>query len=101
MPKTYGVFAGSNGLLTELEPLPIKILIARVPVPAEITKPIGATVSEEKLAFVVFKRDLINSAPQSVSVHVVARVSRSMKFVDGKATVTPVESSWRVRDKAY
>jgi hypothetical protein len=68
---------------------------------AEITHPSKTTVPGDKLAFVVFRRDLANSAPQSVSVRIIARVSRAMKFDNGKATVTPVEGSWRIRDKSY
>ena len=101
MPRSYGVYAASNGQLVALEQLPIKVPITRVMVSAEITQPSKAAVAGDKLAFVVFRRDLVASAPQSVSVRVVARVTRAMKFVDGKATVTPVAASWRIRDKAY
>jgi hypothetical protein len=101
LPKTYGVYAGSNGQLTELEPLPIKIPDPRVLVSAEITKPSRATVAGDKVAFVVFRRDLVNSAPQTASVRVVARVAHDLKFVGGQAKVAPIEGSWRVRNKAY
>ena len=100
LPRSYGVYAGGDGKLFPLEQLPIKVPIARVLVSAEITQPSKATVPT-KLAFVVYRRDLVASAPQSVAVRVVARVMRSMKFVDGKPTVTPVEASWRIRDKSY
>ena len=93
--------AGSNGQLVTLEQLPIKVPIARVQISAEITQPSKATVAKENLAFVVYRRDLVASAPQSVSVRVIARVKRAMNFVDGKPTVTPVGASWRIRDKSY
>ena len=101
LPRSYGVYAGSNGQLVALEQLPIKVPIARVQVSAEIKQPSKATVAKENLAFVVYRRDLVASAPQSVSVRVIARVKRAMNFVDGKPTFVPVDASWRIRDKSY
>jgi hypothetical protein len=101
LPKTYGIYVGSNGQLTELEPLPVKIPDARVQLSSEITKPSRVRVAGDELAFVVFRRDLVNSAPQTVSVRVVASVMRETKFVDRKAQVVPVEQSWRIRSKAF
>ena len=49
----------------------------------------------------MFRRDLVNNAPQTVSVRVVARVVREMKFVAGKAVTTPIEGTWRIRSKSY
>ena len=40
-------------------------------------------------------------SPPSVSARVVGRVSRAITFVNLRAKVTPLESSWRIRDKAY
>jgi hypothetical protein len=101
VPKTYGVYAGGKGRLTELQPLPIRIPDPRIQLSAEIKEPSRAIVGDGKLAFVVFKRDLLNSAPQTVSVRVVARVARDMKFVGGKAIISPIEGAWRIRSKAY
>jgi hypothetical protein len=101
LPKSYGVFAASKGQLTELEPLPIKIPDARILLSAEIRKDSQTSVTDGRLAFVVFRRDLLNSAPQTVSVRVVARVRRTMRFVDGKPVVTPIEGAWRIRNKGY
>jgi hypothetical protein len=101
LPKTYGVFAVNNGELTELQTLPVKIPDARILMSAKIEVPARATVADGKLKFVVFKRDLVNSAPQMVSVRVVAQVARAMKFVGGKAVTSPIENTWRIRPKAY
>lgn len=101
LPKMYGVYAASNRQLIELAPLPIRIPDPRILLSAEITRPSRATVAGDKLQFVVFRRDLVRSAPQTVSVRVVARVSQAMKFVRGKAITTPVEDSWRIRNKSY
>jgi hypothetical protein len=101
LPKTYGVYAGSNGQLVELDQFPIKIPDPRVLLSAEVTKPSTTTVAGDNVAFLVFRRDLVNSAPQTVSVRVVASVKRAMKFVDGKPVVRPIEGSWRIRAKSY
>ena len=101
LPKTYGVYVGSKSQLTELQPLPIKVPDPRIRLSAEIKEPSRAIVGDGKLAFVVFRRDLVNSAPQTASVRVVARVARQMRVVDGKAMVSPIEGAWRIRSKAY
>jgi hypothetical protein len=87
--------------LFELEQLPIKVPDPRVLVSAEITKPSSVTTPGENLAFVVFRRDLVNSAPQTVTVRVVARVQRTTKFVGGKPAIVPLEGIWRIRSKGY
>jgi hypothetical protein len=101
LPKTYGVYVASNGQLTELTTLPIKIPDSRINLSAEIRTPSQAILPSGKLAFVVFRRDLLNHAPQTVSLRVVARVARAMRFVDGKPLVIPVEGAWRIRNKGY
>ena len=101
LPKTYGIYASSDGQLTELEALPVKIPDARIQLSAEIRKPSSVVVSGSGLAFVVFRRELVNSAPQKVSVRVVASVLRETKFIASKPTVMPVEGAWRIRSNAF
>ena len=101
MPRTYGVYAGSDGRVAELQQLPINIPTARFQMSAEITEPSRTSVSGDHLKFVVFKRDLVDRASESVSVRVVARVQRAMTFVNGSPTVMPLAAAWRVRDKSY
>jgi len=101
LPKSYGVYAESNRQLIELEQLPLKIPDKRVPLSAEITKPAHAVAPSGNLSFVVFRRDLVNNAPQTVSVRVVAQVARALKFVDGKAVKSPIQGVWRIRSKSY
>jgi hypothetical protein len=101
LPRSYGVYAGTPGQLYELEALPIRVPDARVLASAEITKPGRAPIPGDNLAFVVFRRDLVNSAPQTMTVRVVARVERTTRFVNGKPSVVPMEGVWRVRSKSY
>jgi len=101
LPRTYGVYAGTPSQLYELEALPIRVPDPRVLASAEITKPSRPPIPGDNLAFVVFRRDLVNSAPQTMTVRVVARVERTTKFVNGKPSVVPVEGVWRVRSRSY
>lgn len=101
VPRSYGVYAGNGGQLAELAPLPIKVPDPRVLVSAEITRPSRTVLPAGELSFIVFRRDLVSSAPQVVSVRVVARISRVMKFVDGRPNVSPIEGTWRIRSKSY
>ena len=45
MPETYGVYAVSDGQLTPLDPLPIRIPDARVAISSPISKPAPAPVA--------------------------------------------------------
>jgi hypothetical protein len=101
LPRSYGVFAGVPGKLFELEQLPIKVPDPRILVSAEITKPSSATIPGDNLTFVVFRRDLVTSAPQTASVRVVAQVKSTTKYVDGKPAVIPMQGTWRIRSKEY
>lgn len=101
LPTAYGVFAISEGRLVELQPLAIRMPDPRILVSAPINTPARATVKNGKVEFIIFRRDLLNNAPQTISVRVVARVRRTMKFVDGKAMIGSSEGSWRIRANAY
>src|SRR5262249_19060847 len=101
LPRSFGVYAANNGLLTQLEPLPVTISIMRARASAEITEPSHTVISGDKVAFVVFDHDFAGSAPQTVSARVVGRVSRLGRYADGRVRVTPMAGSWRVRDKSY
>jgi hypothetical protein len=101
LPRSYGVYASADGQLVELSQLPFKVPDSRILLSAEIIRPSHATLPTGDLSFVVFRRDLVNSAPQTVPVRVVARVSRVMKFVNGRPAVSPIEGTWRIRSKAY
>ena len=84
--------------LTELKLLPISVPDPRVALSAEIKKPTTLEISDEKPAFILFRRDLLNNAPQKILLRVVARMARETKVVDGKAKVSSVEDAWRIRN---
>ena len=101
VPTSYGIYALSNNQLTVLEALPISVPDPRVMLSAEITKPSNVTLTDAKPAFILFRRDLLNNAPQSLSLRVVARVMRETKIIDGKATVRKIEGAWRIRNVVH
>ncbi len=98
LPTSFGIYALSDSTLSKLEALPIRIPAPRVPLSAEITKPSVTTISGNKPAFILFRRDLLNNAPESVSLRVVARIEHETKFVGGKPTIKKLEAAWRVRN---
>ena len=102
LPSTYGVYALSNGQLTELNSLPIRVPDPRVAISAPISTPSRAHLSNRQLQFIVFRRDLINSAPDRASLRVVARVVRALTFdPKGKAKFVDVDGTWVVRGNSY
>jgi len=98
LPSSFGIYALSDNKLIELQPLPISVPDPRVALSAEITKPSSTTIADNKPAFILFRRDLANSVPQKITLRIVARVARDTKIVSGKASTTPLDESWRIRD---
>jgi hypothetical protein len=102
VPTEYGAYAVVNGQLTELEQLPIKVPDPRIAISAAISIPSRTHLPTGQFQFVVFRRDLINNAPDRVSVRVVAQVRRAFAFDrEGHAKKTDVEQSWVIRNNSY
>jgi hypothetical protein len=101
LPSSYGIYAVSDKRLIELEPLPIRAPDVRVRLSAEITKPSSTKLPNGKITFVVFRRDLVNSAPQKVTVRVVARVMRAITLIAGKTVASEIDGAWRIRNNSY
>jgi hypothetical protein len=102
MPSAYGIYAVSNGQLTELDLLPIKVPDQRIAISSPISTPSRAHLPIGQLQFVVFRRDLASDAPDRVAVRVVAQVARTLTFDPaGKAIVTDVKDTWVVRGSSY
>ena len=99
-PDTYGVYAVSDGQLTPLEPLPIRVPDARVSISSTISKPAPAPVANGHLSFVVYHRELATSVPESASVRIVAKVMQATAFAGGKPKSIAIEDTWAVRGGA-
>jgi hypothetical protein len=101
-PSAYGVYAVDGGKLIELQSLPIRVPDLRIGVSPPISNPSANTLADGQLQFVVFQRDLINTAPDKILVRVVARVQRELKFnAKGEARIVKIDGSWAIRNKTY
>jgi hypothetical protein len=101
-PSAYGIYAVSNGKLTELDVLPIKVPDQRIAISTPISTPSRAHLPIGQLQFVVYRRDLASDAPDRVTVRVVAQVMRALTFnAAGKPTVSDIKDSWVVRSNSY
>jgi hypothetical protein len=102
LPSVYGVYAVSAGKLYELDQLAMRVPDPRVRISAMISEPSHVTVSDGKLNFVIYRRDLAASAPLEVFVRVVAQVKQEMKFSSaGPPRVSNIDGQWAVRSKSY
>ena len=102
LPKVYGVYAASDGQLSDLEALSINIPDQKVFMSTPITKASRTTTSDGKIAFIAFRRDLMTNAPERVTIRIVAKVMREMKFNSGgKPVVTNLDDLWAVRNSSY
>jgi len=102
LPTAYGVYVLSDGKLTALDLLPIKVPDPRVAISALISTPSQVHLPPGQLQFVVYRRDLVNDAPDRVSVRAVAQIMRALTFgPGGKAAYVNVEPTWVVRTASY
>jgi hypothetical protein len=102
LPTEYGAFALSEGRLTELPQLAMRVPDPRVAISPVISTPSQIHLPSGKLEFVIFRRDLANSAPDRVSLRVIARVVRALTFdPKGKPINTNIEDAWVVRNNSY
>jgi hypothetical protein len=102
LPTAYGIYVVSEGKLYDLSALPIKVPDSRIAISAVISTPSHVTLPNGKLTFIVFRRNLVSSAPDEVSVRVVARVLKDMKFDSARSpTISRVDDQWAIRSKSY
>ena len=102
LPSDYGIYALSNGALTELTVLPERVPDKRIAMSTPVTQPSRTTVADGRTRFVLFRRDLAENAPDRVEVRVVARVVRALTFdAKGRPSFSPVTDAWNIRNLAY
>ena len=102
-PAAYGVYAIRDNQLIELEPVQATPVDPRTPKQLQIVKPGRIVSATAKLAFVVFRPDLVAKAPEKVPVRIAARIAHTMSFNSaGMAVVTaPATDTWLIRDQGY
>lgn len=103
LPAMYGVYAVANNQLVPLEQVSTGPVDPRTRTTLQITKPSRITLSDGKLSFILYRRDLLTSAPDKVPVRIAARITRTMNFdSNGRAViVVPPNESWLVREVGY
>ena len=102
LPGVYGVYALQDARLIELKPVPTTPFDPRAQSVLQISQPSATRFSNGRLRFVIYRRDLIASAPETVPVRVVAALTRVMKFdVAGTVSVLPQRDTWIVRQNGY
>ena len=101
-PSVYGVYALQDAQLIELKPVPTSPFDPRAQSVLQITQPSAARFANGRLRFIIYRRDLIASAPETVPVRVVAALTRVMKFdVAGTVSVLPQRDTWIIRQNGY
>jgi hypothetical protein len=102
-PAAYGVYAIRDNQLIELEQVQATPVDPRTPNQLQIVKPGRIVSATAKLAFVVFRPDLVVNAPEKVLVRIAARIAHTMSFNSaGMAVVmAPATDTWLIRDQGY
>ena len=102
LPTDYGVYALNDAKLSELSLLQEQVPDKRIAMSTPINQSSRTTLPDGKARFVVFRRDLVGSAPDRIEVRVIARVVRALTFdAKGKASFTPVSDAWNIRNLSY
>ena len=102
LPTDYGVYAISNGQLYELEALRGRVPDQRVSISAPVKTPSRTLLADGRIAFIVFRRDVATSAPDRISVRVIAKVLRAMPFSSaGNADTAMLDDQWAIRGASY
>ena len=102
-PAAYGVYAIRDNQLIELQQAQATPVDPRTPSQLQIVKPGRIVSATAKLAFVVFRPDLVANVPEKVPVRIAARIAHTMSFNSaGMAVVTaPATDTWLIRDQGY
>jgi hypothetical protein len=102
LPTVYGVYAVSGGQLHELEALAGRVPDQRVLMSTPIRTVSRTVLPDGQIVFIVYRRDVASSAPERVTVRVIAKIMRAMTFnTAGQASVGGVEDSWTIRNVSY
>lgn len=102
VPSDYGIYALSNGALSELNALSERVPDRRIAVSTPINRPSRTTLPDGKAKFIIFRRDLAGNAPDRIEVRVVARVVRASTFdARGKPSYVAVSDAWNIRSLSY
>src|ERR1700704_723316 len=80
LPTVYGVYALNGGQFHEIYSLSGRIPDKRVAISAAISTPSRTTLDDGNISFLIFRRDLLTSAPEQAELRIVAKITRAMTF---------------------
>ena len=100
LPVAYGVYAVADGRLTELEPLSIKVIGHGIAPTGVISTASKAKLPNGRVQFVIFKRELVNNAPEKVIVQTIAPLMPTQSLSEGE-TVGNQNGSWAIGNTSY
>ena len=66
-----------------------------------IKSPSRTNLPDGRVVFIVFRRDIASTAPDRVTVRVIARIARAMSFNSTAPAVTPLNEEWTMRSTSY
>jgi hypothetical protein len=102
LPSVYGVYAVVGGQLYELEALVGRAPDIRVFMSAVIKTPSQTLLPNGDISFIVYRRDIVSSAPDRVTVRVIAKVARALKFTKAGQSITAnVDGEWAIRNVSF
>jgi hypothetical protein len=101
LPNVYGIYALSGGQLHEMEALVGRVPDHRILMSTPISAPSRTVLPDGRIVFIVYSRDVARSAPERVTVRVIAKVTRAMTFNRGQANRANVQDTWTIRNVSY
>ena len=103
MPTVYGVYAIRDDRLVGLETIATTPVDPRTRNLLQITEPSRTVFNDGRLAFTVYRRDLVTSAPETVPVRFAARIASTMRYGPGGTLVTvkPEVESWLIYSAGF
>jgi hypothetical protein len=103
LPTVYGVYAVSGGQLHELEALPVgRVPDQRVFMSTPIRTLSRTVLPDGQIVFIIYRRDVASSAPERVTVRVIAKIMRAMTFsTAGQASMEDMGDTWTIRNVSY
>jgi hypothetical protein len=101
-PSVYGVYAVSNGELTELEALSGRVPDPKVFMSAVIKTPSRTILADGRIVFIVYRRDIATSAPERVAIRTIAKIKHALTYnTAGRPSRAPLEDEWAIRNASY
>lgn len=102
-PTVFGVYAIHNDRLIRLEPVATTPVDQRSRGLQQITSPSRTLFPDGRLSFTVYRRDLVTSAPVTVSIRFAARIASMLRYGPAGSLVMsrPDVETWLIHSAGY